>query len=108
MSLIEWDEIDPAEEGPEHGPACPGPQTHRWELLIDDGGVSVGSGCADCDSWMEGYMLAATLTGTLTFEHEHQGRPCPNYFGACDCSYWWRFTPEQPADVLAERGEAKP
>lgn len=95
MAKIEWVEVDPAEWGVVYGPACPGPQSHRWELTIDDSGAAASSGCTDCDSWMEGYMLAATMSGTLTFEHEHQGQPCPNYFGACDCSHWWRFTPKQ-------------
>jgi hypothetical protein len=93
---ITWEPYDvPVDEGPEYGPACPGPQTHRWTLTIDGGDTGIGSGCSDCDAWMETHMFAVDVTGTLTFEHEHQGAPCPNAnrFLPCDCNYWWRFTP---------------
>lgn len=91
---LDWSDPDDIER-PEYGPPCPGPTTHRWTLRLESDDVSVRSGCAECDAWMETYMVDAELVGRLTFEHEHEPRPCPNFLdGPCDHAWWWRFTPE--------------
>jgi hypothetical protein len=97
VSAIVWEEHPAFDDRPTYGPRCPGYETHRWTLGVEDGEIFLHSGCQDCDFAIEFHEVAAHVTGRLSFEHAHLPGRCPNFMqfiGPCDCDYWFRFIPE--------------
>lgn len=83
--------------GPLHGPPCPGVASHRWTLSVEEGDISLRSGCDECDAiWEPHYVEMGELPGRLSWEHDHEPGRCPNAlrFLPCDCNVWLQFTPE--------------
>lgn len=100
MSRLQWEWNDtPVDDRPLQGPACPGVQTHRWTLTINEGDIHLWSGCEECESvWEPHFVEMSELTGRLAWEHEHPPGQCPSWLsGPCDHSTWLRFIPEGEA-----------
>lgn len=89
-AIKRWVECDPIDDRPTHGPSCPGPDTHRWHLSIEEGRMGIGSGCEDCDLAIHGEdVYMDDIAGALTFHHEVMGYETPEHV------VWWEFTPSK-------------
>lgn len=103
MPPIEWEVIDPADEARftgNYGPLCPGlhlnkgAETNRWILRVEEGRVSMTSGCADCDAVVwdpvggEDIEMYDGIVGHLESHVEIMGYETPEY------DHWWVFVPE--------------
>ena len=87
---MQWVECEPDDGRPIYGPSCPGPDTHRWHLSVDEGRIAFGSGCEQCDPEVEAEdIFMDDIAGTLTFHHEVMGYETPEH------TVWWEFTPDQ-------------
>lgn len=99
MGKIEWvvEENRDDDDRPIYGPPCPGFSIHKWAMIIEEGSVMLGSGCAECDRYIEVHEIVAEFFGHLSFEHEHGDGGCPNAIRMlpCDCNYWYRFEIER-------------
>lgn len=93
--MIDWG-ITHYDDRPFLGPPCPGPTSHAWRLNIEEGKMSLSSGCSDCDESVMGpyggedVHMVGTLTGTLNSHLEtYPGGP----WGTTEYDHWWEFVP---------------
>ena len=89
-AIVDWQEID-WDDRPVYGPPCPGIDTHRWNLAIEGGQMSLYSGCETCDdavlSPVGGEDVEMRrITGSLRCHVEKA-------MGEVDV--WWEFVPYQ-------------
>lgn len=98
--MTEWVEVDPFDFPPEpYGPRCPGPGTHdTWELAIEEGQVTLTSGCKECEEGLgnytnpEEYAMDA-IPIELVCHVEDQGD---------DHYVWWEMIPKTPKTQLTQ------
>ncbi len=97
--LIEWEVVDD-DQMPLHGPPCGvTPNGHVWHLTIEEGQMSLTSGCAECDDAILGpcggddVYMGALLRGRMVFEPDHPNIGGWHGMDRCDCGWQWRFDP---------------
>lgn len=98
---FDWD-IVTFDDRPDHGPHCPGIDTHPWRISIEEGKMNLTSGCAECDEAVMGpaggedVHMVGEIVGTLRSHLEtYQGLYYTEY------DHWWEFVPTtiEPEDV---------
>lgn len=91
---VRWVTVD-VDDRPVFGPPCPGPTSHRWSLTIEEGQVTLLSGCDDCQDVVfgpangEDVAMNVTVSGRLDSHLERYGWETPEY------DHWWEFVPTQ-------------
>ncbi len=97
--MTEWIPIDPDDPAhwPEQGPRCPGihldkvAETNRWKLYVEEGKVTLTSGCQECDEVVwgpvggEDIQMDVPVVGHLVSHVERY---------VDDVDHWWVFVPE--------------
>ncbi len=100
--MLKWEVIegDDPRFAPEYGPPCPGlhllKDTHQneWKLVIEEGQITLTSGCQDCDRVVwdpvggEDLEMSIPIKGYLMSHVEVYGYETPEY------NHWWEFIPE--------------
>jgi len=100
----DWTVLDPDDPSlrPVYGPPCGvGPTGHRWNLAIEEGKVTLWTGCEECDAAVidpvggDDVWMDQAIGGRMEFVPD-----CSNLGGwhglrRCDCGWSWRFVPEQ-------------
>jgi len=99
--MISFSEVTPSEYNLDPAPVCDvGWDGHQWILSVEEGQVSLSSGCDICDCSFdvsdacELLFLKGGILGQLKVVPEH-----PNLGGwhgttRCDCGWWYEFIPE--------------
>lgn len=76
------------------------PEGHEWRLTIEQGDVTLTSGCTECDdlvlspAGIDAIDLDVPVVGTLRYEEDHPNRGGWHGLERCDCSSRWVFAAE--------------
>lgn len=99
-TFTEFVEVDPLDAW--HGPRIPcladGMQSHEWKLTIENGQVTVGSGCRRCDEDLgdmefEDLFMNTEITCKLKFNSEVYGWETPEY------DFWMDLIPTEIGEL---------
>jgi hypothetical protein len=93
---VKWMDLPNFDDRPVLGPPCPGPNIHAWSLAIEEGQMSLYSGCEECEEGILGPMGGedvgmGPIKGRLECHVER-------YYGG-DVDVWWEFIPEGVQDA---------
>ncbi len=105
MSRIRWQPLDDVPI--DFGQCGAGPYSHTWTLIIEEGQLSLTSGCVYCDGAVfdtpEIIFSDGRVLGRMECIPDHPDLGGWHGTEPCDCGWTWRFTPEyiEPEDTEA-------
>lgn len=87
--FTDWVETTPE---PEYGPFCPGIHIDGvWEMYIEEGKVTLTSGCQECDSVVWDPCGGEDVLSEIVIKGHMQSH-VERYID--DVDHWWEFIPE--------------